>query len=144
MRQMSIIDLIESTALHSCRCLRRLVMMLVLLSLNGSLLSLLMQEIYRCFEVDSSISPRIPLLGLYSSRSPNCCYSVIDQKWAGIIRITIGLLLFFEPSMIKKDLVELSIMMKDIRETHFQTEEERTRLFSLIVSLDDVMITFVL
>lgn len=31
-------------------------------------------------------------------------------------------------------------MMKDIRETHFQTEEERTRLFSLIVSLDDVMI----
>lgn len=40
--------------------------------------------------------------------------------------------------MISKDIVELSIMMKDIRETHFQTSEDRSQLYSIILSLTDV------
>ena len=54
------------------------------------------------------------------------------------MRLTIALLLYFEDSMKSKDIVELSLMMKDIRETSLQSVEEQDRLFSLLLSLTAV------
>lgn len=41
--------------------------------------------------------------------------------------------------MVNKDIVELSIMMKDIQETHFQTISEQNQLFSIMISLNNVL-----
>ena len=54
------------------------------------------------------------------------------------MRLTIALLLYFEDAMKSKDIVELSLMMKDIREISFQTDEEQENLFSLLLSLTSV------
>ena len=40
--------------------------------------------------------------------------------------------------MVNKDIVELSIMMKDIQETHFQTLAEQNQLFSIMISLNHI------
>ena len=56
------------------------------------------------------------------------------------MRLTIALLLYFEDSMKSKDIVELSLMMKDIRETSLQSVEEQDRLFSLLLSLTAVKV----
>lgn len=42
--------------------------------------------------------------------------------------------------MVNKDIVELSIMMKDIQETHFQTLSEQNQLFSIMISLNNVFL----
>lgn len=42
--------------------------------------------------------------------------------------------------MVNKDIVELSIMMKDIQETHFQTLDEQNQLFSIMISLNNVFL----
>lgn len=42
--------------------------------------------------------------------------------------------------MVNKDIVELSIMMKDIQETHFQTLAEQNQLFSIMISLNNVFL----
>ena len=41
--------------------------------------------------------------------------------------------------MVNKDIVELSIMMKDIQETHFQTISEQNQFFSIMISLNNVL-----
>ena len=55
-----------------------------------------------------------------------------------MMRITIGLLQYFEKDMLSKDIVELSIMMKDVRTEWFQSIEEQKKLFYMIIALNDV------
>ena len=57
-----------------------------------------------------------------------------------MIRITLGLLQFFEKEMISKDIVELSILMKSIRTNWLQTAKEREQLFALILNVKGVRI----
>lgn len=56
-----------------------------------------------------------------------------------MMRITIGLLQYFEKDMLSKDIVELSIMMKDVRTEWFQSIEEQKKLFYMIIALNDVL-----
>ena len=55
-----------------------------------------------------------------------------------MMRITIGLLQYLEKDMLSKDIVELSIMMKDVRTEWFQSIEEQKKLFYMIIALNDV------
>ena len=55
-----------------------------------------------------------------------------------MMRITIGLLQYFEKDILSKDIVELSIMMKDVRTEWFQSIDEQKKLFYMIIALNDV------
>ena len=55
-----------------------------------------------------------------------------------MIRISLGLLLYFQEEMLCSDIVQLSLLMKDIRSDRLQTAAERQRLLELILSTSAV------
>ena len=60
------------------------------------------------------------------------------QHWPGMMVISIGLLRYFEASILSKDIVQFSLMMKDVRTQWLQTAEEQSRLFSIMKELGDI------
>ena len=52
--------------------------------------------------------------------------------------IAISLLQYFQPHILSKDIVQFSLMMKDVRTQWLQTPEEQSRLFDLMKQLKDV------
>ena len=52
--------------------------------------------------------------------------------------VSIGLLRYFEASILSKDIVQFSLMMKDVRTRWLQTAEEQSRLFAIMKELGDI------
>ena len=52
--------------------------------------------------------------------------------------IAISLLQYFQPHILSKDIVQFSLMMKDVRSQWLQTPEEQSRLFAFMKQLKDV------
>ena len=52
--------------------------------------------------------------------------------------VSIGLLRYFEASILLKDIVQFSLMMKDVRTRWLQTAEEQSRLFAIMKELGDI------
>lgn len=60
------------------------------------------------------------------------------QHWPGMMVVSIGLLRYFEASILSKDIVQFSIMMKDVRTRWLQTAEDQSRLFAIMKELGDI------
>ena len=63
---------------------------------------------------------------------------ILRERWPGVMIIAISLLQYFQPHILSKDIVQFSLMMKDVRTQWLQTPEEQSRLFDLMKQLKDV------
>lgn len=55
-----------------------------------------------------------------------------------MLRIALGLLRCFEPTLLRLDLVGLSLFMKDLRDRQLQTPAQRAQLLSSILGVSSV------
>ena len=55
-----------------------------------------------------------------------------------MLRISLGLLRFFEPTLLQMDIVGLSLFMKNLRTQQLQTRQERAELLRVIMGVSQV------
>ncbi|KAK8793266.1 hypothetical protein WA588_006233 [Blastocystis sp. NMH] len=64
--------------------------------------------------------------------------TILCDGWVGVLRIALGLLRCFEPTLLRLDLVGLSLFMKDLRDRQLQTPAQRAQLLSSILGVSSV------
>lgn len=63
---------------------------------------------------------------------------IFQTRWVGVMRVSVAILLYFREQILGCDIVEFSLLLKDIRENSFRLAREQRDLFDIMISLHDI------